>query len=303
LTAEAQDHRGWVDTMEDRARDFADPESNPATDSLAVFTPAGQLVGYGWIFTPPHGESESLSFLEGVVHPEFRKRGLGAAILTWLVQRGSELQNAIPGPQTRRLRLAAPDFLTDDLKLFARHGFEPARYFYRMRRDLHAAPIPEIRLPENLRLQAWNSSLNMAAFQAVDQAFEDHWGHIPMDEEHWRLWVLDHEYFHPELSFMVTEGAELAGVSVNKVRAAENKAVGIKEGWIQTLAVRRAWRRQGIASALLSASMQAFKAAGYDFAGLTVDTDNLTGALRIYERLGFKSISRINVFSKTIYPE
>ena len=114
------------------------------------------------------------------------------------------------------------------------------------------------------------------------------------------MWVIDHEDFRPELSFMVMDGAELVGLSVNKVRDAENAAKGIKEGWIQSLGVRRAWRRQGIASALICASMHAFKAAGLEFAGLTVDTDNTTGALRIYERLGFTVITRIVSVAKTI---
>ena len=46
--------------------------------------------------------------------------------------------------------------------------------------------------------------------------------------------------------------------------------------------------------------MHAFKAAGLEFAGLSVDTDNTTGALRIYERLGFTVITRIVSVAKTI---
>jgi ribosomal protein S18 acetylase RimI-like enzyme len=46
--------------------------------------------------------------------------------------------------------------------------------------------------------------------------------------------------------------------------------------------------------------MHAFKAAGYEFAGLGVDTENLTGALRIYERLGFRVVNRVLVYSKSV---
>ena len=52
------------------------------------------------------------------------------------------------------------------------------------------------------------------------------------------MWVINHEDFRPELSFMVMDGGELVGLSVNKVRDAENAAKGIKEGWIQSLGVR-----------------------------------------------------------------
>lgn len=291
LAAEAQDKRGWVDTLEDRERDFTDPDSNPATDSLAVLTPQGQLVAFGWVFTPPPGETESISFLDGNVHPDYRRRGLGTAILKWLVQRAQEIQHSKPGPQARYIRANFPDHLTSNQKIFERQGFKPIRYYYRMRRDL-SQPIPTYQLSDALHLQTWNPELDADARKADNEAFEDHWGHIPMDEDHWNTWFIQHEDFRPELSFMVTNGNEIAGLSINKVRTAENAATGIKEGWIQSLAVRRPWRRQGIATALLCASMNAFKEAGLDFAGLTVDTDNLTGALRIYERLGFMVVIR-----------
>lgn len=302
LAAEAQDRRGWVDTLEDRERDLTDPESNPETDSLAVFTPEGQLVAFGWIFTPPPSDTESISFLDGNVHPDFRQRGLGTAIVKWLVQRGGEIQNSISGPPAHYLRVTFPDYLNSNGNLFAKQGFQPIRYYYRMRRDL-SQPIPEYKVPESLHLQTWNPELNADALKADNEAFEDHWGHIPLDEEHWNTWFLQHEDFRPELSFMVTDGQEIAGLSINKVRTAENAVTGIQEGWIQSLAVRRPWRRQGIASALLCASMQVFKSAGLDFAGLTVDTDNLTGALRIYERLGFSVVTRFISVSKTISTE
>ena len=80
----------------------------------------------------------------------------------------------------------------------------------------------------------------------------------------------------------------MAGFCVNMVRVEENQSAGIREAWIQDLGVRRNWRRQGIGEALVSASMRAFKADGFDYAGLAVDGDNLTGAHRIYERLGFQ---------------
>ena len=55
-------------------------------------------------------------------------------------------------------------------------------------------------------------------------------------------------------------------------------------------ALRRArnWRRKGIASALLARSLAALRDNGMTEATLDVDAENLSGALRIYERLGFE---------------
>ena len=302
LAVEAHDQRGWVDTLEDRERNIDDPESNPATDSLAAFLPDGQLIAYGWVFTPPASETQCISFLDGVVHPDYRGRGLGTYILEWTEHRGRQIQNGIPGAQTRFLRLNTNQHLPDSQKLFEQQGFQPVRYYYRMRRDL-SQPIPEVQLPGHLQLQTWNSDFNSAALQVVNETFEDHWGNIPLNEEHFQTWIIQHEYFRPQLSFMVMDGHEIAGLTINKIKVAENEANGAQEGWIGTLGVRRAWRRQGVASAILCASMRAFKAAGMETVGLTVDSDNLTGALRIYERLGFFVVRQINQYSKTINME
>jgi ribosomal protein S18 acetylase RimI-like enzyme len=92
----------------------------------------------------------------------------------------------------------------------------------------------------------------------------------------------------------------VVALSINEVREEENRAAGVREGWVRELATRRAWRNKGIATALVCKSMQAFKAAGLDYAGLGVDTENLTGALRIYERLGFVPVRRGINFSKEV---
>jgi len=92
----------------------------------------------------------------------------------------------------------------------------------------------------------------------------------------------------------------VAGVSFNTVNVEENARNGINEGWIKELAVRRPWRKRGIASALMCISMRAFEAEGLDFARLGVDTENPSGALGLYERLGFKPFKRFIAFEKRI---
>jgi len=66
------------------------------------------------------------------------------------------------------------------------------------------------------------------------------------------------------------------------------------------LGTRRPWRKRGIAATLMCESMRAFKAAGLDYAGLGVDTENPTGALGLYERLGFTVIKRSITFAKPV---
>ena len=87
-------------------------------------------------------------------------------------------------------------------------------------------------------------------------------------------------------------GEEVAGFSVNYYSPEENERKGIDEAWIGDLGTRRPWRKQGIATALLNHSMLAFQAAGIPHASLGVDSENPTGALGVYERVGFKVVER-----------
>jgi ribosomal protein S18 acetylase RimI-like enzyme len=65
------------------------------------------------------------------------------------------------------------------------------------------------------------------------------------------------------------------------------QATGRRECFIATVGVTRAARGQGIASALLGRSLAAAQADGCDIATLYAGTDTPTGALMLYEHLGF----------------
>ncbi|NKQ35221.1 MAG: GNAT family N-acetyltransferase [Chloroflexi bacterium] len=66
------------------------------------------------------------------------------------------------------------------------------------------------------------------------------------------------------------------------------------------IGVIRGWRQRGIASALIAAAMRAFRDEGLEYAKLGVDTENPTGALRLYENLGFYSVRRSTAFHKAL---
>jgi mycothiol synthase len=304
LDIESTDHRGWVDTLEDRQNDFKDPDTNAATDSLLAITPQGIVAAMAWVFTPPPTSTEHLSFLWGEVHPEFRRHGLGSFIINWMEARGRQILADRPNDLPHIFRTNTPDNLPDRVSLLEKNGYHVVRVFYRMRRDL-AEPIPEWTLPASVRMIPWRLDLEDQAMDAFNASFSDHWGFIPIQQDQWNLWLVKHADFRPNLSFLTLapdeSGAErVIGFSINQVHEAANQAEGITQGWVRDLGVIRAYRRQGVATALLCASMQAFKDAGMQYAGLGVDSENLTGALRIYERVGFKVTQHSLAYAKRV---
>ena len=60
--------------------------------------------------------------------------------------------------------------------------------------------------------------------------------------------------------------------------------------WLVTSleSIRRPWRRLGLASALIVETLRMLKAGGNDEAMLGVHGENPTGALSLYEKVGFR---------------
>jgi mycothiol synthase len=299
IAVDQADDRGGADTLDEMASNFDDPWTTPETDTLAAVANDGQIAALAWTYVNPQPEGEVHAFLWGEVHPEHRGRGLGHAVLSWMEARVRQRLQSAPAHLPRDIRVACPDHLPDRVRLIERHGFTPIRHYYRMRRDL-SLPIPEVEFPDGIRLRTYDPDLDEATFHAYNESFSDHWSFEPATPEDWQLLFVGRETFRPELTFIATDGDDVAGFSLNRVNPEDNARQGIQEGWVGQLGVRRAWRKRGIASALLCESMRAFKAAGLDYAVLGVDSENPTGALGLYERVGFAIVKRFILFSKSV---
>ncbi len=304
LAVEQADDRDLVQTLADLQREFDDPWSNAEVDSLAAFTLDGQLAGYARTFQNPQPENEVRCYLSVEVHPAQRANGLEDALLDWAEERGRQRVLLTAGGTARVLRFGILDSQTKQQAQLEQRGFSVVRYFYRMQRDL-SEPIPAVQLPADLALrvyapQAGGPELSDAVHAAFNEAFRDHWSFDPVTAEDWQIFFIGRSSFRPDLTYVVMDGDEVAGLSINGISPEENARHGRSEGWVEELAVRRPWRKRGVATALLCASMHAFKAEGLQHAMLGVDTQNLSGALRVYEGVGFKPIKRYIQFEKRI---
>jgi len=161
-----------------------------------------------------------------------------------------------------------------------------------MRRPLDAT-IPEPVVPDGLQLVPFEPGMEESTRQAHNEAFRDHWGSSPIDDETWMTWVTGHRDFRADLSFVMTDGTtdsatnEVAGYAINAAHPNDWPALGFTEAWTHQLGVRRPWRGRGVARALLAASMRAFQQVGLEFAALDVDAENPTGALALYQGMGY----------------
>jgi ribosomal protein S18 acetylase RimI-like enzyme len=185
-------------------------------------------------------------------------------------------------------------------ELFRRCGFTIVRYYNEMHRPLNM-PLPGIQLDSGFELVAMGPHLSERVREAHNDAFRDHWGSEPRDEESWAETVND-PLARPDLSAVVLDRAtgEVAGYQLATHDPQIAVTRGFTEGYTDLLGVRREYRGRGIASALLADAMRKFAAAGMDKASLDVDSENPTGALALYTKMGYTAVNRSMAWDKTL---
>jgi ribosomal protein S18 acetylase RimI-like enzyme len=178
----------------------------------------------------------------------------------------------------------------------AQEGYEPVRWFFDMVRPT-LDDIPEPPLPEGIELRPVSQDQLRQLWEADVEAFRDHWGGFDASEARYQEWLNDPK-FDPSLFVVAWDGDQIAGGVINEVNETENAAFNRRRGWLASVFVRRPWRRRGLARAVVARSLAVLRERGMTSAGLGVDADNPTGALRLYEQVGFEPEYRSTAFRK-----
>jgi ribosomal protein S18 acetylase RimI-like enzyme len=175
----------------------------------------------------------------------------------------------------------------------AQQDFAEVRRFWEMQIELRAAP-PTVRWPQGVQLRPFDPErTSRAVFEADEEMFRDHWGHLPQDYSTWRHWTVERADFDPALWFVACAGERIVGLALCRDGA---------KGWVDTLGVVRAWRGRGLGLALLQHTFGAFSRRGRQRVGLGVDSQSLTGAPRLYERAGMHIAQESVIYEKELRP-
>ncbi len=154
-------------------------------------------------------------------------------------------------------------------------------------------------MPDGLEVRPVQPEHHRAVFEAENEAFRDHWGHHEMGEEAFRQ-TFDQDENDTGLWVVAWDGNDVAGVVETWIWPTENERLGVRRGWLERISVRRPWRRRGLGRALTAAALRKVRDAGMDEAMLGVDAQNPTGALGLYERLGFTVFRRSTAYGRPL---
>jgi mycothiol synthase len=284
--AEAVDDTGLHESAEDLAAWFVNDLVDLAEDTRVVLSADGALVGWASTVAPPTFRDAYTVYLEGRVHPDRRGRGIGRALLAWQLGRGAELHAQRHPEAPARLTTSVHPTMPSLEALLRRAGLEQVRWFSHMDRPL--TDLPPLRQVAGVGLLPFTWDRDDAVRRAHNAAFVEHYGSSERDVASWQVMFTGQPSFRPDLSVLaVSDGAVLA-YALSYVSEATAAATGVRETWFGQIGVVPAARGRGLAKAVVIAALHAAAAADCHTAGLEVDRENVTDALRLYEGLGFR---------------
>jgi mycothiol synthase len=282
--------------LEDYRNEWQDPGIDLAADTRVAQTPDGAIVGCIEVWnTPPYVNC----WIWGRVHPEFRGQGIGTALMDWAEERARIALDRAPDGARIKLEAATISSHLPSAELLADRGYSVARYSMTMERTLDGE-LPAPIWPAGIAVRTMQPGEELAVYRVENETFRDHWGHAEAPESEgyplWRHRAIEDPNHDPSLWFLAWDGDQIAGVALcQPFRIGEPDT-----GWVSTLGVRRPWRRQGLAEALLYHSFVELRRRGRTSVGLGVDASSLTGATRLYEKVGMRATREFVTYEKEL---
>ena len=277
-----------VETAETIAKNYDHLDnSDPATDTIFAEVD-GRLIAYGRVLWWEEHEGPRRYMPFGMVHGEFRGRGLGTCMLTHNEARLRQVAADHPAEIEKTFEVFHSEAEASAQALYEAFGYEEKYHEADLvRPDLEN--IPDAPMPEGLVVRTPREDEMRKVWEADQEAFKDHIGAAPGTENDYQQF-LKFDWFDPILWRVAWDGDEVAGQVRSFINEHENEEFNRKRGWTEFISVGRPYRRRGLARSLLVQSLHAVKERGMTEAALGAMTENRHGAFGLYKSVGFQVV-------------
>jgi GNAT superfamily N-acetyltransferase len=251
---------------------------DPQQDILLVEID-GKLIGCANMEWREEGSGDCLYLIDLYLAAEWRRCGLELAMQRHMERCIRKAVIAEPDNVHHWFVSKVPETWQTRVEMLRVLGYAPMRYYFEMQRPL-LDNLPEAVLPTGLAVRPPLPEHYRSIWEASEECFQDQQDYVAPREENYRTWVAT-PGLDPSLWLVAWDGDQVAGAAINVIH---------EGAWGETddLFVRRPWRKQGLGHALLVGSLHLFKARGLTTAGLGVDVENVSGALGLYESVGYR---------------
>jgi len=267
---------------------------DPLAD-VALVERESRLVAYARVQWRDHASGALEVETNLVLDPGLKAPGPGPALLRWAMAHGRTYAVGQPAERPRWFAAWCGDEERWTRALLDTAGFRPVRHFQLLVRPTLGDLGPPPPLPAGLEDRPVRPEHWRAVWEADLEAFRDHWGTPDTSEAGFARFQGEASQ-RPDLWQVAWAGDEVAGFVLVAVQEAENAALGVKRGWLDSVAVRRPWRRRGLATALVARALVALRDAGFEGAILGVDAENPHEATALYVRAGFATSASATVY-------
>jgi ribosomal protein S18 acetylase RimI-like enzyme len=174
-----------------------------------------------------------------------------------------------------------------------RNGYTLDREILRMWRMLDGE-LPQPVWAEGVTVRPYSPADALRVQALLDAEYAD-WDESYVGRSHdgWVVFMTAHDDFDPMMWFLVERDGDLVACALHWKESQGR-------GWVKDLVVRTSERGRGFGTALLQHGFREYAKRGADRVGLKVDSTNPTGALQLYERLGFVTDQRLGIWRKTL---
>ena len=212
----------------------------------------------------------------GLVHPRWRRRGLGSTAFDWAAGQAREA-----GPAGLTGLTADTEALSAGAHaLYLARGLSQVFAEDVMQLAATATPPPPANPPAGLRLSTWDQAGPGRFFAVYQASFGDRPGYPGWSQDRWAEWISADDDFRAAWALLATVDGTDAGFIVADAG-----------GWIIQVGVVPAARGHGLGAALVAEAVRFMRAAGQTVITLNVNVNN-PHAAALYRRLGFTQAGR-----------
>jgi len=293
------DHLERTDTLEEITRNYQHLVNSDPYQDVLLAEVADQVVGYTRVWWEQEDSGLTNYFHINFLLPEWRGNGIRRSLLQAAEHRLRQIAAGHASDGPRFLASFCADTETHLESLLIEVGYEPIRHALNMvRPDLDN--IPDWPLPEGLEVRPVQPEHIPAILDAAKEAFRDHWGFSSSAWDQDTEGFKESKEFQPHLWQVAWDGDQVAGQVDNFIHEQENQEYNRKRGYTEGISVGRPWRRRGLAHALIARSFHMLKEMGMTEAALGCDAENLSGAVRVYTDMGFRTVKRYTNYRKPL---